>query len=251
MPPAERSDGPASGPLSRPRRERAGVRASSSTPSPSPTPPPPTSSSPSGPLSRPRRERAGERASSSTPSPSPTPPPPTPLSTALTPSYTSKIRALDLRHNTTTPERILWSRLRAGKCFGIKFRRQHPLGEYSADFYCHDAALVVEVDGLIHGHQQAHDRQRDGWMRSRGLEVLRIPASRVTEDVDHVVDRIVILVERRMEALHPGRFTEKKREFLQERAEKSGKKKEPSPQPSPAGGGRGGRTAPAARARKE
>jgi very-short-patch-repair endonuclease len=216
MPPAERSDGPASGPLSRPRRERAGERASSS------TPPPPT-----------------------------TPPASAPLSKSLTPSYTSKTRALDLRHNTTTPERILWSRLRAGKCFGIKFRRQHPLGEYSADFYCHDAALVVEVDGLIHGHQQAHDRQRDGWMHSRGLEVLRVPAWRVTKSADHVVDQIMMLVERRMEALHPGRFAEKKREFLQERAEKSGKKKEPSPQPSPAGGGRGGRTAPAARARKE
>ncbi len=146
------------------------------------------------------------------------------------------------------PERVLWSKLRADRCFGIKFRRQHPMGEYIADFYCPDAGLVIEVDGRTHaGPAKEHDDRRDAWMQSEGVEVLRVPAWKISKDVELVVREILVAVERRMDTLHPGRFAEKKAAFLKKRAVKKMKKKEPPPQPSPTGRGGGSRMQPAAR----
>ncbi|MGB9617604.1 MAG: endonuclease domain-containing protein, partial [Desulfomonilaceae bacterium] len=55
-------------------------------------------------------------------------------------------RSKELRKNMTPPERKLWNVLR-GNATGFAFRRQHPIGPYIADFYCREAAIVVEVDG--------------------------------------------------------------------------------------------------------
>ncbi|MCH8831601.1 MAG: DUF559 domain-containing protein [Chloroflexi bacterium] len=59
-------------------------------------------------------------------------------------------RARRLRTNSTGAEVVLWAVLRNRKLEGAKFRRQHPLGRYIADFYCHEALLVVELDGSVH-----------------------------------------------------------------------------------------------------
>lgn len=60
----------------------------------------------------------------------------------------------------TDAERALWSRLR-GEQLGVKFRRQHPLGGYVADFACLAPRLIVELDGSQHANQQAYDDRRD------------------------------------------------------------------------------------------
>ena len=57
--------------------------------------------------------------------------------------------ARTLRKDQTEPERILWRHLRGKRLGGHKFRRQHPIKNYIADFYCHEARLVIEVDGNI------------------------------------------------------------------------------------------------------
>ena len=100
--------------------------------------------------------------------------------------------ARELRHQMTPPERKLWSALRA-KQLGVKFRRQHPIGPYIADFYTRDAALVVEVDGeMAHSgeERQAYDAARDAYMQNLGLNVLRFPAREVFRNLDGVIDAI-------------------------------------------------------------
>ena len=81
---------------------------------------------------------------------------------------------------------------------GLKFRRQHPLGWYIADFYCPAAKPVVEVDGESHnmGTNPNHDLRRDRWLREQGLRVLRFPATDVMKDLDSVVTAIVLSCQR-------------------------------------------------------
>ncbi|MBF8248115.1 MAG: DUF559 domain-containing protein, partial [Bacteroidetes bacterium] len=58
-----------------------------------------------------------------------------------------KYTARTLRKNMTDSERLLWSRIRRKQLLGLQFYRQRPVGIYIVDFYCHAAALIVEVDG--------------------------------------------------------------------------------------------------------
>jgi very-short-patch-repair endonuclease len=89
------------------------------------------------------------------------------------------------------PERRLWNHLRAGQLATLRFRRQHPLGPYIADFYCHQAALVVEIDGSSHqGDQKDHDHRRDAWMVARDLRVMRIRAVDVRDNLQGVLSLI-------------------------------------------------------------
>ena len=74
----------------------------------------------------------------------------------------------------TESERKLWSGLRNEK-LGAKFRRQHPLGHYIADFACLEVKLIVELDGSQHVNQTDYDTRRTGFLNSQGLEVMRFP----------------------------------------------------------------------------
>ena len=102
------------------------------------------------------------------------------------------LRARRLRRSMTLPEGILWQVLRT-RPESRKFRRQHPLGPFIADFYCASAKLVIEVDGSGHGTGAglASDERRDGWMREEGIRVVRIAAVDVMRDLDAVVRLIV------------------------------------------------------------
>lgn len=82
-------------------------------------------------------------------------------------------RARNLRRESPFPERLLWSRIRAGQLGGLRFRRQHPIGRYMADFYCPKAKLVIELDGLSHEAREALDEERTRFMELRGLRVVR------------------------------------------------------------------------------
>jgi very-short-patch-repair endonuclease len=100
------------------------------------------------------------------------------------------------RAQMSDAERKVWYAVRARRLAGLKFRRQHLIGRYIADFYCADARLVVEIDGNHHAEQtQAeHDRIRDGWMAGQGLNVVRFTVHEVLQDFDSVMERIALEV---------------------------------------------------------
>ena len=83
----------------------------------------------------------------------------------------SRERARDLRAHMSLPEVLLWEQLRRRQLLGLKFRGQHVVGPYFADFYCHELRLVVEVDGVSHVGRREHDETRDRWMRDHGFAV--------------------------------------------------------------------------------
>jgi very-short-patch-repair endonuclease len=96
------------------------------------------------------------------------------------------------RRQMSPPEAKLWALLR--RCpGGVRFRRQHPIGSYVADFYCPAVKLVIEIDGRIHEYTVDRDLARDEYMRALGLSVLRIAASDVMKDAISVADGLVRL----------------------------------------------------------
>ncbi|NNC73273.1 MAG: endonuclease domain-containing protein [Sphingomonadaceae bacterium] len=112
-------------------------------------------------------------------------------------------RARALRKDGSLPEALLWRELKK-RPGGFKFRRQHPVGRFVADFYCHAALLAIEIDGAAHDHgdQPEFDVRRDRWFESQGLNVLRIPARDVLSDLDTSVRHIVDHAERTMASVH-------------------------------------------------
>ena len=101
-------------------------------------------------------------------------------------------QAKKLRSTMSLPEVLLWNRLR-GNPMGVKFRKQHPLGDYVIDFFCASGRIAVEIDGIAHdrGDRPMRDSRRDAWLRRQSVEVLRIPAAEVLRDVAAVADAIV------------------------------------------------------------
>jgi len=101
-------------------------------------------------------------------------------------------RARELRKEMTPPERRLWNVLRL-RPSGFKFRRQHPLGAYTLDFFCYEAALCIEIDGFAHelGSNPQRDGRRDDWMASQGVHTLRIAATEVRDNLEGVIALIV------------------------------------------------------------
>ena len=97
-----------------------------------------------------------------------------------------------LRKKMTACEKKLWQRLRDHKVAELKFRRQHPIRWYIADFYCHEARLVIEVDGPIHQStkQSEHDSQRDGVMNDLGITVLRFSNDQIRFHFREVIQEI-------------------------------------------------------------
>lgn len=95
-------------------------------------------------------------------------------------------RARELRQKQTPAEDLLWELLRDRQLCDAKFRRQHQIGDYICDFYCHEAKLVVECDGDPHEKpdQIKHDADRDKWLRAQGLNVLRFKNARVLTDTE-------------------------------------------------------------------
>jgi len=93
-----------------------------------------------------------------------------------------------LRRHATSPERLLWAKLRDLKSFGFHFRRQVPIGVYFTDFACHHPKLVIELDGDTHAGKSAvvHDRKRDAFLREVGYFVLRFPNSEIVRNLDGV-----------------------------------------------------------------
>ena len=102
--------------------------------------------------------------------------------------------AAALRRRMTDAERRLWSRLR-GRRIGWKFRSQHTIGPFVADFVCLERKLVVEADGGQ--HDEATDRARTAYLRERGYRVLRFWNHDILRNVDGVVQTILLILEGR------------------------------------------------------
>lgn len=103
----------------------------------------------------------------------------------------SRLHASRLRQNMTEAEVILWTFIRR-RATGWRFRRQHPIGPYIADFTCVPAKLVVEVDGATHGSEnRAYDEQRTRFMEARGWRVIRVSNLNIYENLDGVWRTIV------------------------------------------------------------
>ena len=87
---------------------------------------------------------------------------------------------------------------------GFKFRRQHPAGSYVLDFFCNEAKLAVEVDGISHdmGDRPFRDAIRDRWLNAQGIEVMRIAARDVTTNADSAIGKIVAACLNRGNPLH-------------------------------------------------
>lgn len=100
--------------------------------------------------------------------------------------------AKKLREKPTEAEEVMWLELRNNQLDGYKFRRQHPLSFYVADFYCHQLKLVIEVDGDYHQtiEQQKLDRERTENIEFQGLHVIRFTNDEVLGDI-HLVLKTV------------------------------------------------------------
>lgn len=90
----------------------------------------------------------------------------------------------------TPAETLLWGRLRRKQLNGLKFRRQHPLGPFIADFYCAACRLVVEVDGDVHASQQERDEVRTEQFEAHGYRVIRFDNDDVLNDIEGVLAAI-------------------------------------------------------------
>jgi very-short-patch-repair endonuclease len=108
----------------------------------------------------------------------------TPMFYGAKPSIFGK--AKDLRFRTTKHERILWECLK-GRKMGVRFKRQHPISNFVADFYCHRLKLIIEVDGPSHRNQLDYDLNRTLLLNEFGIKVIRF----TNDDVDHRFGKVL------------------------------------------------------------
>jgi very-short-patch-repair endonuclease len=104
----------------------------------------------------------------------------------VAPPHDTIQRARELRRKLTLPEGLIWRALRRKGLADLRFRRQHPIGPYILDFYCHELKLAVEIDGQAHDHPDrlAHDRRRTEWLNQQGVRVIRLAARDVLANLD-------------------------------------------------------------------
>ena len=91
-----------------------------------------------------------------------------------------------MRRDDTKAEKIAWTLLKDRRLDGFKFRRQVPIENFIVDFYCHEAKLIIELDGDIHAEadQYNHDQQRDVRLRALGYTVVRFSNEALYNDSD-------------------------------------------------------------------
>jgi len=100
-----------------------------------------------------------------------------------------------LRNNLSDAEQALWHLLRGRQICGLKFRRQHPLGDYILDFVCLENRLVIEVDGGQHGQQAEYDENRTQKLEAAGFRVLRFWNNEVLNEKESVRQKIWLMIE--------------------------------------------------------
>ncbi len=98
-----------------------------------------------------------------------------------------------LRENMTEAEKKLWNTLQKNRVCGYRFKPQHPIDIFIADFYCHKLKLVIEVDGGIHKsvEQKNYDIGREAEIENLGVKVIRFTNEEVMEDTREVIGKII------------------------------------------------------------
>jgi very-short-patch-repair endonuclease len=100
------------------------------------------------------------------------------------------LHARENRKRSTTSEGLLWSILRANQLCNLKFRREHPIGKFIADFACEARKLVVEIDGGYHDQIGEQDIEREKVLRTLGWDVIRFTDKDVEQDAEAVAHAI-------------------------------------------------------------
>ncbi len=112
--------------------------------------------------------------------------------------YHQKRNVKLLRKHSTPEEEILWENIRNKKLKGLKFRRQHAIGRFIVDFYCHRLKLIIEIDGGIHKQNISHDQYRERILRDMGYHMIRFRNDDVVNSLDRVLQKIVNLAKKIM-----------------------------------------------------
>jgi very-short-patch-repair endonuclease len=99
-----------------------------------------------------------------------------------------------LRNNMSDAEQALWHLLRRRQISGLKFRRQHPFGDYIVDFVCLENGLAIEVDGGQHAGQAEYDRNRTRKLQAAGFRVIRFWDNEVLKEIESVREKIWLVV---------------------------------------------------------
>jgi very-short-patch-repair endonuclease len=110
-------------------------------------------------------------------------------------SYNSSLKYLarQLRQNSTLTEIILWKNLK-GKALGYEFHRQVPIGEFIVDFYCHELQLVIEIDGYTHDYNFVNDLNRQKYLESLGIMVIRFTDEDIKKCLNDVLKSIEVVI---------------------------------------------------------
>jgi len=95
-----------------------------------------------------------------------------------------------MRHVPTRAEDVLWQALRGRRLAGLRFRRQHAIGQFIVDFCCSEKRLIVEADGSIHDLRRGCDAARDQTLRTLEFQVLRFTNEEILHALDHVLEAI-------------------------------------------------------------
>jgi very-short-patch-repair endonuclease len=108
-------------------------------------------------------------------------------------------RARRLRRESTDAERKLWQALRREQIKSVSFRRQHPIGAFTLDFYALSLRLGIEIDGGQHATaiEQRKDRRRAEWLSSKGVLVVRFWNNDVLGNLEGVLIELVRIIEQR------------------------------------------------------
>ena len=101
-------------------------------------------------------------------------------------------RRKELRNNCTPQETLLWSKLKNSQT-GFKWRRQHSIGGYIADFYCPSKRLVIEIDGSQHFEKdgQEYDEIRTKFFEGLDIKVLRFTNAEINTNIEGVMKKIM------------------------------------------------------------
>ena len=103
-----------------------------------------------------------------------------------------------LRKKMTTQEELLWERLNKKQICNMRFRRQHPIDFFIADFYCHEVRLVVEIDGGIHNEKREYDNGRTAEMDKYNITVIRFS----NNQIENQIENVIIEIENTVRQLH-------------------------------------------------
>ncbi len=104
-----------------------------------------------------------------------------------------KDHSRDMRKNNTPAEKLLWSKLR-NSLTGFKFRRQHAIGPFIADFVCLSCKLVIELDGKVHENQKEYDERRDEYFVNEDYQIIRFKNEEILENTEVVVNQILHVI---------------------------------------------------------